>query len=69
MICSIIPVVSRQCVTVVVLRFAMCVIVHAQVQVTVELEKDRFLPREKLSVRVKVLNFSGQTLIFGEDNE
>ena len=69
MICSIIPVVSRQCVTVAVLWFAMCVIVQAQVQVTVELEKDRFLPRETLPVRVKVVNFSGQTLVFGEDNE
>ena len=40
----------------------------AQVTATLELDKDQLLPRETFFVRLKVVNFSGQTLVFGEDN-
>ena len=42
--------------------------VQAQVAVTVELGKNRFLPRESLLAKIKIVNFSGQTLVFGEDD-
>ena len=42
--------------------------VQAQVKVTVELGKNRFLPRESLLAKIKIVNFSGQTLVFGEDD-
>ena len=42
--------------------------VQAQVTVTVELGKNRFLPRESMLAKLKIVNFSGQTLVFGEDN-
>ena len=44
--------------------------VYAQAQVSVELElgKNRLLPRESLLVKLKIVNFSGQTLVFGEDD-
>ena len=42
--------------------------VQAQVTVTVELGKNRFLPRESLLAKIKIVNFSGQTLVFGEDD-
>ncbi len=42
--------------------------VQAQVTVTVELGKNRFLPRESLLAKLKIVNFSGQTLLFGEDD-
>jgi len=41
---------------------------QAQVDVTVELGKNRFLPRESLLAKLKIVNFSGQTLLFGEDD-
>ena len=42
--------------------------VQAQVTVTLELEKSRFLPRESMLAKLKIVNFSGQTLVFGEDD-
>ena len=42
--------------------------VKAQVTATLELEKTQLLPRESFIVRLKIVNFSGQTLVFGEDN-
>ena len=42
--------------------------VQAQVTVTLELQKSRFLPRESMLAKLKIVNFSGQTLVFGEDN-
>ena len=42
--------------------------VQAQVTVTLELEKSRFLPRESMLAKIKIVNFSGQTLVFGEDD-
>ena len=42
--------------------------VQAQVAVTVELGKNRFLPRESILAKLKIVNFSGQTLVFGEDD-
>ena len=42
--------------------------VQAQVKVTVELGKNRLLPRESLLATIKIVNFSGQTLVFGEDD-
>jgi hypothetical protein len=41
---------------------------QAQVTVELELEKSRLLPRESLLTKLKIVNFSGQTLVFGEDN-
>ena len=41
---------------------------QAQVKMTVELGKNRYLPRESLLVELKIVNFSGQTLVFGEDD-
>jgi len=40
----------------------------AQVNATLEIEKSRLLPRETFVARLKIVNFSGQTLVFGEDN-
>jgi hypothetical protein len=40
----------------------------AQVTATLELNKPQLLPRETFFVRLKIVNFSGQTLVFGEDN-
>ena len=41
---------------------------HAQVKMTVEMGKKRFLPRESMLIQLKIVNFSGQTLVFGEDD-
>jgi len=41
---------------------------QAQVTVELELEKNRLLPRESLLTKLKIVNFSGQTLVFGEDD-
>ena len=41
---------------------------HAQVKMTVEMGKKRFLPRESMLIQLKIVNFSGQTLVFGEDH-
>ena len=43
--------------------------VAAQVTATLEIDKSRMLPRETFIARVKIVNFSGQTLVFGEDND
>ena len=40
----------------------------AQVNATLEIDKSRLLPRETFVARLKIVNFSGQTLVFGEDN-
>ncbi|HCV97695.1 MAG TPA: hypothetical protein DGJ56_00205, partial [Verrucomicrobiales bacterium] len=41
----------------------------AQVTATLEVDKSRLLPREKFNVSLKIVNFSGQTLVLGEDND
>lgn len=41
---------------------------NAQVTATLEINKSQLLPRETFFVRLKIVNFSGQTLVFGEDN-
>ena len=41
----------------------------AQVTATLEVDKSRLLPRETFNVSLKIVNFSGQTLVFGEDND
>ncbi|MEE2946942.1 MAG: hypothetical protein VX392_01365 [Verrucomicrobiota bacterium] len=41
---------------------------QAQVKMTLEMGKKRFLPRESMPVQLKIVNFSGQTLMFGEDD-
>ena len=41
---------------------------NAQVTATLEINKPQLLPRETFFVRLKIVNFSGQTLVFGEDN-
>ena len=41
---------------------------QAQVKMTVEMGKKRFLPRKSMSIQLKIVNFSGQTLVFGEDD-
>lgn len=43
--------------------------VTAQVTATLEIDKSRLLPRETFVARLKIVNFSGQTLVFGEDND
>ena len=40
----------------------------AQVTVKLELQKSRFLPRESMLAKLEIVNFSGQTLVFGEDD-
>ena len=40
----------------------------AQVNATLEIDKSRLLPRQTFVARLKIVNFSGQTLVFGEDN-
>jgi hypothetical protein len=42
---------------------------HAQVQVVLELEQDQLLPGESLRVAARVINYSGQTLNLGHDND
>ncbi len=42
---------------------------QAQVQVVVELEQDQVLPGESLRVAARVINYSGQTLSLGQDDE
>ena len=37
----------------------------AQVTVKLELQKSRFLPRESMLAKLEIVNFSGQTLVFG----
>lgn len=39
-----------------------------QVKVSVLVEQEQFLPGEALPIKVRVVNHSGQTLAFGEDN-
>ncbi len=41
---------------------------QAQVKMTIEMGKKRFLPRESMPIQLKIVNFSGQTLVFGEDD-
>ena len=41
---------------------------EAQLKMTVEMGKKRFLPRESMPIQLKIVNFSGQTLVFGEDD-
>jgi hypothetical protein len=39
-----------------------------QVKVSVQLDQEQFLPGEEISIKVRVVNHSGQTLTFGKDN-
>src|ERR1041384_6508944 len=39
---------------------------RAQITVEVQFDQDQFLPAEALIARVRISNFSGQTLLFGE---
>ena len=43
------------------------VAVHAQVELEVLLDQDKFLPAEQLMAGVRIVNRSGQALILGED--
>jgi hypothetical protein len=42
---------------------------QAQVQVMLELEQDQLLPGESLRVAARTINYSGQTLSLGHDND
>ena len=42
---------------------------QAQVEVSLEFKKDFFLAHEEMIAEVKIINFSGRTLTFGEDQE
>jgi hypothetical protein len=39
-----------------------------QVKISVILDQEQFLPGEEVSIKVRVVNYSGRTLTFGEDN-
>lgn len=49
--------------------FALAPVVTAQVNVDLSLDQDQFLPGESLQIGVRIINFSGQTLRVGKDND
>lgn len=40
-----------------------------QVKVSVILDQEQFLPGEAVPIKVRIINYSGQTLVFGDDND
>jgi len=52
-----------------VLVFGVVFGLQAQVEVSLEFKKDYFLAHEEMIAEVKIINFSGRTLTFGQDQE
>ncbi|HEY6168153.1 MAG TPA: hypothetical protein VI454_08950 [Verrucomicrobiae bacterium] len=52
-----------------ILSLAALLRASAQISVEVQFEQDQYLPNEALMAKVRVVNFSGQTLPFGESED